>query len=243
MSKQFPFFDFWEQFLTYSERERKMCLKDTMDGLRLTKEGSDVADDLQSKEWDFLGMVPSLFYFDSKSRKNDRKFLNFPFYTMLFSHKTLPLIALSNADLGSLKGRKTDFHAEGLSFWRDFESYTLKERTECHKEALDALSLFKKGRVSEEGKKLTDLFKSGKDYRFLGMVPLMYYFRVSSSSSDDLKALWEHPFSMFTMAYEHKSLPLIILCNANIEYNDSVLANIDGNKGLREMKDILGITG
>lgn len=263
MSNEFPFFNFWEQFLTLSERQRKMVLNQTLDDLRQYEDGLSVVESLTSKDWDFIGMVPSLFFYDSKSKSNTRKFLNFPFYTMLFSHKTLPLLALSNIDLKAVKGVKTNFRVNegvmlnpsstegvkagysvgGLSFWNDFEKYTLKERHECHEESLGALSIFKKGRISEEGKKLTDLFKSGKEYRFLGMVPLMYYFRVTSRSQEDLKALWEHPFSMFTMAYEHKSLPLIILCNANIEYNDSVLAHIDGNKGLREMKDILGITG
>lgn len=239
----FPFYNFWETFLSYSERERKLCLKESMEGLELTPEGWDLAEELRKDHWEFIGLVPSLFYFDSKIAKNDRKFLNYPFYTMLFSHKDLPLLMLANADMKTVKGVKTDFHASGLKFWKHFEKYSLKERKECLDESLEALTIFKKGRVTEEGQKLTEMFKTGKEYGFLGMVPQLYYFRVTSDNSDDLKALWEHPFSMFTMAYEHKALPLIILCNANIEYNDSVLAHIDGNKGLREMSDILGITG
>lgn len=239
MSKQFPFYDFWEEFLTYSEAQRRLCVSDAVDSLE-----PDLQETVNSGEWEFIGVVPALFYYDS-AKKNDGMILNYPYYSLLFSHKKLPMLMLTHGGITKIKGHKTDFKAyniKGLDFWEDFAKYDLKQRKEIHNEALDILTIYS-GRHTEQGKFLTDTFKSGKDYRFIGMVPLMYYFRVTSSSSDDLKALFEHPFSLSTMAYAHKSRSAIILCNANIVYNDTVLKKIKGNQNIREMFNILGITG
>jgi len=129
-----------------------------------------------------------------------------------------------------------------LSFWEEFLTYSEKEREECMKIALESIRDFKKGRPSAEGEELVDELQSD-DMELIGMVPNLFYFRISSSDKADLESLWVHPFSMFTLAYKHKKLPFIILSNGNIEYNKSILARLKGNRSLEEMYDILGITG
>jgi hypothetical protein len=239
MSHQYPFYEFWENFLSLSESQRKLCVKETMETL-----SPDLQETVNSNEWEFIGIVPALFYYDS-AKKNDGMYFNYPFCTLLLSHKKLPMLMLVHGEIKSVKGKKTNFHAyniKGLDFWEDFSKYGKKQRAEIHNEALDILTIYT-GRPTEEGKKLTETFRDSGEYRFIGMVPLIYYFRVTSSSSDDLKAMFEHPFSLTTMAYAHKTHPVIILSNANIEYNDTVLRKIKGNEKIQEMFHILGITG
>lgn len=129
-----------------------------------------------------------------------------------------------------------------LSFWQEFINYPEEDREECLKIALESIRDFKKGRPSPEGEDLIAELQSD-EMEFIGMVPNLFYFRVNSDDKQDLESLWVHPFSLHTLAYKHKNLPFIVLSNANIEYNKSVLSKIKGNKGLKEMYRILGITG
>jgi hypothetical protein len=135
-----------------------------------------------------------------------------------------------------------------LDFWNEFLNYTEEEREECVQLALEHIKKFKKDKISEDGKDVYDLLTS-KEWEITGMAPNLFYFRINSDADSeeqrqsDLDALWVHPFSKFTLVLKHKTLPLIILCNSNLMYNDTVLAHIDGNKGLKAMKNLLGHTG
>jgi hypothetical protein len=129
-----------------------------------------------------------------------------------------------------------------LSFWQEFINYPEEDREECLKIALESIRDFEKGRPSREGEKLIKWLQDD-DMEFMGMVPNLFYFRVNSDNKEDLETMWVHPFSLHTLAYKHKTLPFIVLSNANIEYNKSVLTKLKGNKGLKEMYRILGITG
>jgi hypothetical protein len=135
-----------------------------------------------------------------------------------------------------------------LDFWNEFLSYSESEREECVEMALEHIRNFKKDKPSKEGDDIYALLTS-KDWEITGLVPNLFYFRVNSDAPTeeqrqaDLDALWVHPFSKFTLILKHKRLPLIILSNSNLMYNDTVLAHIDGNKGLKAMKNLLGHTG
>jgi len=135
-----------------------------------------------------------------------------------------------------------------LDFWTEFLTYPESEREECVDLALESVKKFKNGKFSKEGQALYDMLTS-KEWVITGVTPNLFYFRVNSEASSeeerqsDLDALWVHPFSLFTLVLKHKTLPLIILCNSNLMYNDTVLAHIDGNKGLKAMKNLLGHTG
>jgi hypothetical protein len=135
-----------------------------------------------------------------------------------------------------------------LDFWNEFLTYTEKEREECVELALESIRKFKNGKPSKDGNDVYDLLTS-KDWEITGLAPNLFYFRVNSDANSeeqrqaDLDALWVHPFSAFTLILKHKTLPLIILSNSNLMYNDTVLAQIDGNKGLKTIKNLLGYTG
>jgi hypothetical protein len=135
-----------------------------------------------------------------------------------------------------------------LDFWNEFLTYTEDQREECVELALENLKKFKNGKISKDGLAMYDMLTS-KEWVITGMAPNLFYFRVNSDADSeaqrqsDLDALWVHPFSLFTLVLKHKTLPLIILCNSNLMYNDTVLAHIDGNKGLKAMKNLLGHTG
>lgn len=135
-----------------------------------------------------------------------------------------------------------------LDFWNDFLNYSEAEREECVQLALESIKKFRNGKPSKDGNDVYDMLTSG-DWEITGLTPNLFYFRVNSDAKSeaqrqaDLDALWVHPFSLFTLVVKHKTLPLIILCNSNMMYNDTVLAHIDGNKGLKAMKNLLGHTG
>jgi hypothetical protein len=135
-----------------------------------------------------------------------------------------------------------------LDFCNEFLTYTEDERDECVNFALESAKKFKNGKSSKEGNELYAMLTS-KEWEITGLAPNLFYFRVNSDANSeaqrqsDLDALWVHPFSLFTLVLKHKTLPLIILCNSNLMYNDTVLAHIDGNKGLKVIMNLIGHTG
>lgn len=135
-----------------------------------------------------------------------------------------------------------------LDFWEQYLTYDEKQREECVEIALDHIKKFKKDKLSKEGQAVYDFLMSG-DWIITGMAPNLFYFRINSDANteeeaqEDLDAMFVHPFSKFTLVLKHKTWPLIILSNSNLMYNDTVLAHIDGNKGLKAMKNLLGHTG
>jgi hypothetical protein len=135
-----------------------------------------------------------------------------------------------------------------LDFWKQFLEYSEEEREECVQFALESAKKFKNGKISKDGNELYKFLTSG-DWSITGLAPNLFYFRVNSDADNeedkqaDLDALWVHPFSLFTLVLTHKTLPLIVLCNSNLMYNDTVLAHIDGNKGLKVIMNLIGHTG
>lgn len=127
-----------------------------------------------------------------------------------------------------------------LTWCRQLAAAPVKARKKARKLALDAIGHFKKGKASEEGKTLVESLE--KDFTFVGFCPSVSYIK-ETGSKDDLRAQWVHPFSTPSLLYKHKKLPVLIIANGNLDFNDSRLRKIDKNMGLDELHDILGITG
>ena len=92
---------------------------------------------------------------------------------------------------------------------------------------------------SAEGKKIMSHLK---DHTLVGFIPNVYYIK-ASGNKDDLKAMYCHPFSMFTLLLAHKEWPMLTIINPMLSFNESRVSKIDGNQGLSELSNIQGIMG
>lgn len=120
----------------------------------------------------------------------------------------------------------------------------LRSRAEWKKQLMTSLRNFKKGAPSKEGDALVKSLL--KDYTFVGFIPNISYMMDkprNGASNNDLKNIWVHPFSSPTGVFFHKKLPLVVLSNANLKLDDTVLSSIKGNEDLEDVYDVLGITG
>lgn len=117
---------------------------------------------------------------------------------------------------------------------------SVSQRKKARKLALDGIEHFKKGGPSKEGKDLVKDLK--KNYHFVGFAPNVIYVK-ESGPKQDLKYQWVHPFSVPTLLYKHKKLPMLVMVNGNLDLNDSRLRKIGKNVKLDELQNILGITG
>jgi hypothetical protein len=117
-----------------------------------------------------------------------------------------------------------------------------RERSALVNDVIDAVKIFKKGKISEEGKHYASLLKSDK-VEFIGFTPNITYIRAHSTDKEDLDVLWDHKFSAPTLLYHVKDSPIMILVNPNVAYNDSRLLEIDENSELLEIRDLKGIIG
>jgi len=104
--------------------------------------------------------------------------------------------------------------------------------------------LLKGGKPTKQSKELTGYLLNDCD--FIGFVPNISYI-MGKGDSNEIKNLWVHPFSTPTMLFKVKDQPLLVVANANLDYNDSVLTKIDHNQYSKEimktLKNIKGITG
>jgi hypothetical protein len=113
-------------------------------------------------------------------------------------------------------------------------------RTEAKKLALDHIRHFKRGKKSEQGENLVKQLI--EEFDFVGFTPNVTYVK-EKGIKQDLNAQWVHPFSIPTLLFKHKELPILAITNGNLDFNDSRLRKIDKNIDLEELQDILGITG
>jgi hypothetical protein len=119
---------------------------------------------------------------------------------------------------------------------------TGKMRKKVVDAVLEATAIYKKGKVSSEGKEFQKLLKSNK-VELIGFVPQVQYIRVDSTDPDDLEPIWEHKFSTATLLYQLKDTPIMLLVNPNVAYNQSILADIPENEHLMEIRNLRGIIG
>ena len=119
---------------------------------------------------------------------------------------------------------------------------TAKERIEVVKSTIEAVKIFKKGKVSKQGVKAHKLITSNQ-VELVGFVPNISYIRATSSDPEDLEVIWDHKFSGPVLLYQLKDSPIMLLVNPNVAYNDSRLLEIDENSDLVEIRDLKGIIG
>ena len=115
---------------------------------------------------------------------------------------------------------------------------TRKEATQI---ALDGISKFNKGKISEEGKNLVKYLKS--DCELIGFIPHVAYIKENSRIKSELNAVWVHPFAQRTLLYKIKDMPCLLIVNSSISKDDSALRAIEGNHTIDELLNIAGITG
>jgi hypothetical protein len=119
---------------------------------------------------------------------------------------------------------------------------TAKERIAVVKSTIEAVKIFKKGKVSKEGLEAHKLVTSDK-VELIGFVPNISYIRAKSSDLSDLDVIWDHRFSGPVLLFQLKDSPIMLLVNPNVAYNDSRLLEIDENSDLVEIRDLKGIIG
>lgn len=75
---------------------------------------------------------------------------------------------------------------------------------------------------------LSNDLKSEKKWSFIGFAPNTMYVK-ATGTEEELQSVWVHPYAVPALVYKHKSLPLIIYASPTIEFNKSVLEEIDAN--------------
>lgn len=86
---------------------------------------------------------------------------------------------------------------------------------------------------TKEGKAMVEDLK--KNYRLVGFIPNVIYTKVDSNHKDELGVSYCHPFSMHTLLYAHKTLPISIIVNPLKTHDESYIFKIDGNEFLTDL--------
>lgn len=117
-----------------------------------------------------------------------------------------------------------------------------KQRMNVVQNVIEAVKIYKKGKISEEGENFFKLINSDK-VELVGFTPNITYIRANSKDKSDLDVIWDHRFSAPTLLFHLKDSPIMLLVNPNVNYNDSRLMEIDENSDLMEIRDLKGIIG
>jgi len=128
-----------------------------------------------------------------------------------------------------------------LTWAHGMRQKTVKQREETKNLILELIRLFDKGERSEAGEQLYKMLKSEKEVQFIGFAPYTSYIMMSSKVKDHLGCTFIHPYSMPTLMYKHKVLPMIIHVNPEISYNESKIYRL--NPHLSQLRDTSGIMG
>jgi hypothetical protein len=92
-------------------------------------------------------------------------------------------------------------------------------------------------RLKENRPETYQFIKDGR-CKLVGIAPSIEYTLVEKSEGD-LDVTFSHAFSMPTLLYWHPKGKIAILVNANLEFNNTVLNKVRGNKS----ESIRGFTG
>lgn len=90
-----------------------------------------------------------------------------------------------------------------------------------------------------ETEELVNLLESS-DVEIIGFAPNIQYLRVDGSENF-LKAWWVHP-NQPTLIAKHKRLPLILLAGPSLRFNETVIKEVNPEKGVQE-ESLVGFTG
>lgn len=110
------------------------------------------------------------------------------------------------------------------------------------KHCLNAIKLFKKGEKSKAGDDCLK-FLTAADKQLIGFAPEISYIMVDHKDKSNLNIMWNHKFSIPTLLYHVKGTPFLLLANANLDYNNSKLLEIDDNKAMADELKWDGILG
>ncbi|NDC48775.1 MAG: hypothetical protein EBZ61_06815 [Micrococcales bacterium] len=80
----------------------------------------------------------------------------------------------------------------------------------------------------------------GPDVEIIGIAPNIQYLRVDGSENF-LKAWWIHP-NQPTLIAKHKRLPLVFLAGPSLRFNETVIKEVNPEKGIQE-ESLVGFTG
>lgn len=80
------------------------------------------------------------------------------------------------------------------------------------------------------------------EFTLVGVVYQIRYFKLRGEE-EDLYPEWVHPFSVPTLMFASKKLPMIMIVNPALRYNKSFLSDIPFNKDLAEAQHLAGHTG
>lgn len=117
-----------------------------------------------------------------------------------------------------------------------------KLRINVIKAVHQAVRIYRKGKPSKQGIEFEKLLKSDK-VELIGFCPGVMYVRASSKDKNDLAVIWDHKFSAPVLLYQLNDSPIMLLVNANVSYNNSILLEIPENSHIVEIRDLKGIIG
>jgi predicted secreted acid phosphatase len=116
----------------------------------------------------------------------------------------------------------------GLSWVADILGFSVTNRKKVRRLVLEGILNFKRGKPSKEATDFVNYLK--QEGQFVGFATNMTYVMENSKYADELESIWIHPLSEPSLLYKIKDMPILIVTNPNIEYNDSVLNKIEENK-------------
>lgn len=117
----------------------------------------------------------------------------------------------------------------------------------------EGIAHFKGGKISKEGENLVKDLK--QNYKLVGFVPSATYIMAKERGEGSLGVFWEHPFSIPSLLLKHNKLPLLVISNGNLDFDDSRLLKMarsekvevdelaDGEYDFEKNEKISGITG
>lgn len=106
---------------------------------------------------------------------------------------------------------------------------------------LERLIFFDEGKKSEDGEILFSELKSEDNWYFIGFAPYAVYIKMEADLKEQLNCTWIHPYSMPTLVYKHKRLPMVVHVNPELSYNKSVVHQL--NKSMKHLRNVQGIMG
>lgn len=139
------------------------------------------------------------------------------------------------------KLEKSDGVVVALTWAYLMRQKTPKERKLIRDEILKRLIYFDKGVKSKDGEILFQELKSEKNWVFIGFAPYTAYIKMDAEFEDQLGCTWIHPYSMPTLVYKHRWMPMVVHVNPELSYNESVVYRL--NKDMKHLKGVQGIMG
>jgi len=82
-----------------------------------------------------------------------------------------------------------------------------------------------------------------REFTLVGVVYQCRYFKIEGDFESELFPEWVHPYSVPTLMFASKKLPMLMIVNPALRHNKSFLSDIPVNKELPEARGLRGIAG